>query len=189
MGSSIFVFCETACLFTAYVTTCAFMNTHVHLFTYIRSVPETLRVIPVTRSTHSVTISSGASDNSWIPQALATMVQSVSKSYHSRLQRCFLDMGKMHTFQGTRLPCFAHEIRITGSVISLSFTLHTDRKHGDNFAQHEYESACAERGCEHASIQQKCVWSSVQKSIQILTQSGRYNCSIQINLKCVNNFK
>jgi hypothetical protein len=105
MGCSIFVSCDAAGLFTAYVTTCAFMNTHVHLFTYVRSVPENPRVIPVRSGTHSVKISafwpsykSGAPDSWWIPQGLATMLQSVNKSYHSRLQRCFLDMGKMQTF-------------------------------------------------------------------------------------------
>jgi len=134
MGCSIFVICDAAVLFTAHVTTCAFMNTHVHLLPYVHSVPENCRVIPVRRSTHIVTLSAcwpsckyGAPDSSWIPQGLATMLQSVSKSSLSTAA-LFLGYGENANLLGR----FAHEIRITGSVISPSFTLHSDRKHGDN---------------------------------------------------------
>jgi hypothetical protein len=146
----------------AYLPLTSHAHSWLHTYTYLRKFVPFLkppRMIPV-RSMYSVTVSacwpsfkSGAPDSSWISQGLATMLQSVRKIYHSRLQRRFLDMGKMHTFYITRLPCFGLEIRIKGSVISLSFALNTDLKHGDNCAQHEHAGACAERGCEHTSTQ------------------------------------
>jgi hypothetical protein len=98
---------------------------HIHEYTntavYVRSVPETPCLTIQIRSTHSGTIlacspayNSGAPDSSWILQGLATMPQSVRKSYHSRLQRCCLDTGKNQTF------IFSHVIQITESIISLS---------------------------------------------------------------------
>lgn len=191
MGCSIFVFCVAAGLFTSLRHNMR-IHEYTHLFTYVRSVPFLKTPRDPKQKTyeqrnHFSVYKQGAPDSLWIPQRLATVLQSVSKSYHSRLQRCFLDIEKMQTFQSTRLPRFAKEIQITVSVISMSFTLHMDLMHGDNCAQHEHEGASADRGCQHASTQQECVWSSVQKRMQMFAQSGRYNCSILINLKCVNN--
>jgi hypothetical protein len=87
------------------------MNTHIHLFTYVRSVPENPRVMPVRRGTHSVTIRVGPPKNrssrqfvdSSRPNNNATIGEEITSLSTAAL---FLGYGKNANFLGHQTSMF-----------------------------------------------------------------------------------